>query len=163
MVSNPTGSISSLSSAQVTISSSLGPLSKQLSFLFQYTPVIVGNAVVVDAYPAAIQSSLATTVSWQLTNFPKVTAVNAYRIIAKPNCGSSDVFRSVSIISSTYEFTVAAIVLRVNFTGVCPVKIFWEEFGEGQAGIYNISFYPPPDPRAVVVSTARHKGEEPDS
>ena len=155
-VSNPTGAFSSVSNARYTITSSLGPLSKQLSFTFQYTPVIVGNAVVLSAYPTSVQAAVATSVTLQLTNFPQVTAATAFHIIAIPDCGSSDIFRSNAIISSTLSLTIANIVFNVNSTGVCPVKIFWEDFGEEQAGVYNISFDPPPDP--VVQSWFPQRG-----
>ena len=148
-VSNPTSTPSIVSNVQYTITSSIGPISKQLLFLFQYTPVIVGNAVVVNVYPTSVQTAHETTLTWQLTNFPMVTDASAFHIIAQLACDVSDIFRANAIISSSYTSTIASIVFNVNFTGVCPVKIFWEDFGEEQSGIYNISFYPPPEPTVL--------------
>ena len=148
-VSNPTSTPSIVSNVQYTITSSIGPISKQLLFLFQYTPVIVGNAVVVNVYPTSVQTADETTLTWQLTNFPMVTDASAFHIIAQLACDVSDIFRANAIISSSYTSTIASIVFNVNFTGVCPVKIFWEDFGEEQSGIYNISFYPPPEPTVL--------------
>jgi hypothetical protein len=147
-ISSPTGGTASLSMVPYVITSSLGPISKQLSFSFQYTPVIVGNAVVVGVYPSSVQSAIPTQVSWQLQNFPRVTASTAFRIIAKLAC-QTELVRATSVISSTYTQTIAIMIFNINFIGICPVQIFWEDNGVGEAGIFNMTVDPPPSPSVL--------------
>ena len=148
-INTPNGATSTLANMPHLISSSLGPVSKQLSFSFQYTPVIVGNTVIVSVYPSSVQSGIPTQVAWQLQNFPKVTASSAFRIIAQLGCQKSDVVRATAIISSSYVMTTAIMVLNVNFIGNCPIQIYWEGFGQNQAGLYNMSFEAPPNPAVL--------------
>jgi hypothetical protein len=140
------GMTSSPSIVQYIVTSSFGPLSKQISFQYQYTPVISDSPIVVSVFPTSVQTAVATAVSVQLQNFPLVTPATAFRIMSKLACSRSDLIRATGIVSSTYSSTIATIVFNISITGNCPVKIFWEDLGELQASIFNISFAPPPDP-----------------
>ena len=140
MISIPGGDVGRLSTITCTVASLLGPATKQLSFQFQFTPVVLGTAVIASVYPSSIQSNFPTPVLWKLQNFPLVTATTAYRIIAELSCVPFNVFRSTGIVSSTYSQTLAIIVVKVNFTGSCNVRIYWEDSGAERAAVYNMLF-----------------------
>jgi len=126
----------------------IGPISVSVGDQFIFTPVPVGRAVLSTIRPASIISEADNTVVVQITNFPLIKNLADLENVQAVFEGRTIV--ASSIISSTYENTLASFVLRGATPGQRPLQVYFSPHGEARATQSMITVEPPVTPEIAT-------------
>ena len=148
----PEGDTGILQTVPMTLVAAWGEINQQLSFAFEYTPVIKGPAVPVSVYPIMLPpSSTLIRVTVQLSNFPVVASASA--VLASFSNASAAPLTSSSILSSNYESTLAVFLLNTTLLNAsatsATLSVYYAPNGPAAAASFHLGI---DTPRAAAIS-----------
>ena len=122
----------------------VGSLRISVKERFLFTPVPTGRAVLASMRPRELFPGSVNSVFVKLTNFPLIKDLSdSGKILA--NFDGQTVAAS-SIVSSTYDATIASFDLLANNAGERQFDVFFLAHGEKRSTLSNVTVLPPPKP-----------------
>jgi cysteine-rich repeat protein len=148
----PEGDTGILQTVPMSLVAAWGEVKQQLSFDFEYTPVIKGPAVPVSVYPIMLPpSSTLIRVTVQLSNFPVVTS--ASDVLASFSNASAAPIISSSILSSSYESTSAVFLINTTLLNASAtsaiLSVYYAPNGPAAAASFQLGI---DTPRAAAIT-----------
>ena len=142
-------STGSLTEVDVEVLVYVGSLGISVKERFLFTPVPTGRAVLATMQPQELLPGSANDVLVKLTNFPLIKDLSDNsKILAK---FEGQTLAASSILSSTYDATIATFSLVGNTAGKRQFDVFYLAHGEVRSTLSEITVLPPPTPEVQGV------------
>ena len=122
----------------------VGSLAISLKETFRFTPVPVGRAILTGVQPQAIFPGVLSSITVRLSNFPLIPVLSDVSQIQAVFDSKS--YTSSSILSSTYDATIATFEFKGNTAGSQNLRIFFKSHGEARATDGQMAVLAPPTP-----------------
>jgi cysteine-rich repeat protein len=131
----------------------VGSLRISVKERFLFTPVPTGRAVLASMRPRELFPGSVNSVFVKLTNFPLIKDLSdSGKILAEFD---GQTVAASSIVSSTYDATIASFDLLANNAGERQFDVFFLAHGEKRSTLSTITVLPPPKPEVQGVYPAK--------